>query len=144
MIAPAVWAGSVNILSQGWFIFGGQGNNLQKAQKYVNDEWELGPDLLGQKPTLNQCVTQVMIFCSVQKIKKRNFSIGSNFNILKFVPIPQNIGAQPVYCGTEGCRELEQVLPLIITIPGPFYPFGHDRGAIIFPFMVSSLKQTKQ
>ncbi len=62
MIAPILWAGSVNILSQGWFIFGGNGNELEKAQKYVNDEWELGPDLIGKKPTQYQCVTQVKTF----------------------------------------------------------------------------------
>ena len=60
MIAPAVWAGNVNILSQGWFIFGGQGNNLTQAQQYVNDEWKLGPDLIGNKPAGVQCATKVM------------------------------------------------------------------------------------
>ena len=60
MIAPAVWAGNVNILSQGCFIFGGQGNNLTQAQQYVNDEWKLGPDLIGNKPAGVQCATKVM------------------------------------------------------------------------------------
>jgi hypothetical protein len=60
MIAPAVWAGNVNINSQGWFIFGGQGNNLNQAQQYVNEEWQLGPDLIGSKPTGVQCVTKVI------------------------------------------------------------------------------------
>ena len=54
-----VFAGGVNVPSQGWVIFGGEGRNISSAQKYASHRWQLGPELFDPKNDSLQCIVQV-------------------------------------------------------------------------------------
>ncbi len=60
LLEPEVWAGNALIPTEGWVIFGGLGNDLTKSQKFSENQWQLGPDLVNKQPTGVQCVTQVI------------------------------------------------------------------------------------
>ena len=47
--------------SRGWFIFGGNGNDLTTSQWFNQDTWTVGPSLYENTPILYQCVTQVLV-----------------------------------------------------------------------------------
>jgi hypothetical protein len=55
-------AGSVSVINQGWFIFGGFKNPLVNAQKLPtpNDTWSLGPYLYKNETVSGQCLVQVI------------------------------------------------------------------------------------
>jgi hypothetical protein len=61
-LAPAVYAASVLVPNQGWFIFGGEGNLLTTSQKLrtLGSNWEVGPELYQGKTVRQQCSLQVI------------------------------------------------------------------------------------
>ena len=63
LLAPAFWAGSALVPSQGWVMFGGYGNSLTTAQqlKSADGKWETGPSLFEESPDFYHCVVQVCI-----------------------------------------------------------------------------------
>jgi hypothetical protein len=64
LISSVVFAGGVNVPSQGWVIFGGEGRNVSFAQKLANvaATWQPGPELFDPKNDSLQCIVQVILF----------------------------------------------------------------------------------